>query len=74
MSSATFSKDFLFLNLASLNLTACGVARGNRIVGGQDAAEREYPWMVSLGASRGYCGGALISASKVVTAAHCVSR
>jgi secreted trypsin-like serine protease len=40
------------------------------VVGGQNAAQGQFPWMVRL--SMG-CGGALIASKVVLTAAHCVS-
>ena len=52
---------------------------GGKIVGGVEAPEGEYPWQVSLYAtakspsSGHFCGGTLISAKWVVTAAHCVA-
>ncbi|WP_354645081.1 S1 family peptidase [Kitasatospora camelliae] len=50
-----------------------------RIVGGSNVSTRDHPWMVALGSrqqfgsarSGQFCGGALVSATKVVTAAHC---
>lgn len=43
------------------------------IVGGVDANEGEFPWMVHLKDNGfGICGGTLISPEWVVTAAHCV--
>ncbi len=45
------------------------------IVGGSDTSTDEYPWMVALTDAVGapYCGGALVGADRVVTAAHCVA-
>ncbi|KAK8375649.1 hypothetical protein O3P69_008448 [Scylla paramamosain] len=50
----------------------CGIApisvKDNRIVNGTDASLGEYPYQVSVG---GFCGGSLIKAEWVLTAAHC---
>ncbi|CAG9860519.1 unnamed protein product [Phyllotreta striolata] len=47
-----------------------------RIFGGEDAALGQFPWMVRIGATKGdlrglVCGGVLINANHVLTAAHC---
>ncbi|KAL6031518.1 hypothetical protein STEG23_005896, partial [Scotinomys teguina] len=50
----------------------CG-RRTARIVGGQPAAERKWPWQVSLQVDNHHiCGGSLISKWWVMTAAHCI--
>jgi len=44
----------------------------NRIVGGHEAAENEWPWQVALFIDDAwFCGGSLISDEYVMTAAHC---
>jgi secreted trypsin-like serine protease len=45
------------------------------VVGGTRVSTSTYPWVVYLATSTGsqFCGGTLVRANKVVTAAHCVS-
>lgn len=44
------------------------------IVGGQTASIAEHPWVVYLSDPQGnqFCGGTIVKANKVLTAAHCV--
>eukprot|EP00092_Neocalanus_flemingeri_P101326 GFUD01129556.1.p1 GENE.GFUD01129556.1~~GFUD01129556.1.p1 ORF type:complete len:481 (+),score=114.68 GFUD01129556.1:36-1478(+) len=63
------------------NDASCGVALGARIVGGQNADLGQYPWLVNLGYKQKgrpgtlyKCGGTLIGARYVLTAAHCVTQ
>jgi len=53
----------------------CGIegpAAGERIVGGHEAQEHQWPWQVALFIDDAwFCGGALISENYVLTAAHC---
>ncbi|GLS91623.1 hypothetical protein GCM10007916_26920 [Psychromonas marina] len=43
-----------------------------RVVGGSDSVEGDWPWMVNVSAGRSQCGGTLIDARTVMTAAHCI--
>lgn len=65
----------LYILSVKIFLIACGTANiKNRIVGGQETAVNQYPWMALLMYSgRFYCGAALINDRYVLTAAHCVS-
>ncbi|KAM4632441.1 transmembrane protease serine 9-like [Discoglossus pictus] len=58
----------------SQTIPKCGSPkRANRIVGGNNADSREWPWQVSLQYLGGHiCGGSLISNQFVLTAAHCI--
>jgi len=54
----------------------CGMKKASRIVGGQETEVNEYPWMAALmmekyGRLSSLCGGSLIAANWVITAAHC---
>lgn len=63
--------------------SACGQSLvGDRIIGGEDAALGQYPWMARIGfinhnkngsAPIFRCGASLITDSHVITAAHCVT-
>ncbi|XP_043923954.1 transmembrane protease serine 6 [Protopterus annectens] len=60
-------------DMSDENNCDCGFqSASNRIIGGTDSLEGEWPWQASLQV-QGYhhCGGALISDKWVVTAAHC---
>ena len=68
----------LLLALAPATAQAAPKAKAS-IVGGQQAAPGEFPWQVALISAGGppevgqFCGGTLVSATRVVTAAHCTA-
>ena len=66
--------------IAATAATAALAQTDPRIVGGQEATPGEWPWQVALVQSGGdtylgqFCGGSLIAADWVLTAAHCVDN
>jgi secreted trypsin-like serine protease len=80
-SERTAGRRILLVLLATLPAAlAVGPTPAQAIVGGGPVTTGQYPWMVAL-ASRSvygdarsgqFCGGTLVSPTKVVTAAHCL--
>ncbi|KAJ9595883.1 hypothetical protein L9F63_012902, partial [Diploptera punctata] len=62
--------------IPGFHVRGCGVSmvKGARIVGGQPADPKEWPWMAALlrGKNEQFCGGVLITDQHVLTAAHCL--
>ncbi|CAF3350284.1 unnamed protein product [Rotaria socialis] len=76
-----FLLTFVKLNSATTyscnSNSSCGCSTSaatlSRIVGGETAASQTWGWAVSLRLGNALCGGSIIAASWIVTAAHCVS-
>lgn len=72
--SAMFSKVFVLLFcVAAIQAVPFYDGIQGRIVGGRDAEIEDYPYQISLQFGGSHtCGGAIIDATTVLTAAHCV--
>ncbi|NXE56927.1 TMPSD protease, partial [Casuarius casuarius] len=56
----------------SLRCTSCGQRISGRIVGGKETSASKWPWQVSVQYGPVHvCGGTIIDAQWVLTAAHC---
>ena len=62
----------LLIGLLALPAAAYADGPHAQIVGGTQAAPGEYPAQAFVESSIGACGGSLVAATKVLTAAHCV--
>jgi len=63
----------LGLLILGLILAAEATPQG-RILGGEDVEQGEYPWSASVRYNKAHvCSGCIISQTRILTAAHCVS-
>ncbi|XP_077294942.1 proclotting enzyme-like [Arctopsyche grandis] len=64
-------------NVGITPFRGCGISSRYRpkIVGGQPADPKEWPWMVALLRSQNinFCGGALVTNRHIISAAHCTN-
>ncbi|XP_009194034.1 brain-specific serine protease 4 isoform X1 [Papio anubis] len=75
----TFTSLLLLAWTATLNAAripvppACGKPQQlNRVVGGEDSTDNEWPWVVSIQKNgTHHCAGSLLTSRWVITAAHC---
>ncbi|MFZ3557212.1 serine protease [Streptomyces sp. BH055] len=61
----------LLAGVAALTLSATATP-ATAVIGGQDAANDQYPWNVSVRTNGHRCGGVIYNGSTVLTAAQCV--
>merc|ERR1712165_435067 len=66
---------------AAPQLDNCGTNANNRIVGGTESRQGDWPWAVVLGTKNTFsnrfsvqCGGTLLDQTTVLTAAHCFDQ
>jgi len=76
--SATKPAEHTIQEFGAIGDCKCGLVKkyeqdpANRIVGGMDSKEGEFPWMARITLNgQGWCGGSLIGAQWVLTARHC---
>ena len=66
----------ILLNIGLLS-SKCGVMNtqenDNRIIGGSETVQNEFPWQayIRMGTTI-FCGGSVVSVRHILTAAHCV--
>merc|ERR1711942_206242 len=77
MGTSSWTSNWISRMLRTLLLLLgllASLAASQRIVGGEEAEPHEFPWQVSLRRKSDnfhFCGGSVLDASTVITAAHC---
>ncbi|KID86192.1 Trypsin- protease [Metarhizium guizhouense ARSEF 977] len=66
------SKLAIILTAALSVLSATAASINRRIVGGEDAKDGEFLFVVSIVGTNGICGGALLDNTTVLIAAYCL--
>lgn len=63
------------LTIALCAASASAANINKRIIGGEDAKDGEFPFIVSILSNRDhpFCGGSLLDSTTVLTAAHCIT-
>jgi len=74
----SWTLSYLVFGLVVMSLAVSrGDDEGDRIVGGSEVDPHSIPWQVGLmnkGSNFVFCGGSILSATKILTAAHCYKR
>lgn len=65
----------IFCKVANVDCGRIQSRRLGKVVGGQEAREGEFPWMVSITRRGGhFCGGSILTDRHILTAGHCICR
>lgn len=65
-------KATIALTVVLSAFSAAAATIDRRVVGGEDAKDGEFPFLVSITGTNGICGGALLDNTTVLTAGHCL--